>query len=793
MKLAIFYHVGQIGAWKEVYEEQIARLQSSGLYDACDFIYCGINGEKPLPHVPDKMVYNYNQDRILEANTLEVMWNFCKAHPEYKVLYLHTKGVTREGWLFEASTNWRHLMELYVVDRWQQCVEILDLCDTCGILLRDKAGYNTGTEDYVEYYINFYDGNFWWATGEYISKLDPQFLYTDDMPWLRGKSELWIGTGENARMYNMKHMDYQNVYHANFKKELAMSERKSKIVMIAMFANEAPVLRRMLDSTLGYCDYYVMQNNGSTDGSDDIARQFLQDNNLQGEIYVCEEGWNGFGWNRDHLIHYCQEQANHNCDWILKMDCDEVLEVDDDFDWSPLDDHTIDSFHIAAVAGTTMYYRCWLWNAKRKWAFNHDPCHETIYCIDPDVGEHFRRDNLPPKIRQIGLNEGQSWSNPTKFVTDALVLEEKLISEGNMLNEDKLYHFWYIGKSYFDAHTCYTFPLEKAHQREYARRCIWYFQQWIKHKYDNNPIVQDESAYNALIFSAEARQFLDEWEEAIVTYKQAEPFAPARNDHIVGLVQCYKHVGMYDKMLECAKRLNEPERTNPFPHTSSFINNEHYLDTGTLPSRMLEEAVYFDKVAQENKLPFIINTRPKQQKRLFVVDDFYTNPDEVRNYALTQVEYEQDLRWYKGLRSKTVYRPEGIKEAFEHIIGQKIVDFNSGYNGVFQLMMSQDPQVYHYDTQRWAGMIYLTPNAPLVSGTRLHRSKRNFTTHRDNPGADSAFLGDFYDSTCFDLADQAANIYNRLVIMDAGCFHSAGPYFGNTMDTGRLTHLFFFD
>ncbi len=36
-----------------------------------------------------------------------------------------------------------------------------------------------------------------------------------------------------------------------------IGNRKAKIVMIAMFANEASVLRRMLDSTLGHCDYYT--------------------------------------------------------------------------------------------------------------------------------------------------------------------------------------------------------------------------------------------------------------------------------------------------------------------------------------------------------------------------------------------------------------------------------------------------------------------------------------------------------------------------------------------------------
>ena len=68
-----------------------------------------------------------------------------------------------------------------------------------------------------------------------------------------------------------------------------MSEKKSKIVMITMFKNEAPVIKRMLDSCLPYVDYYVMQDNGSTDGTTDIAKQFLIDNKLSGEIYFCEE------------------------------------------------------------------------------------------------------------------------------------------------------------------------------------------------------------------------------------------------------------------------------------------------------------------------------------------------------------------------------------------------------------------------------------------------------------------------------------------------------------------------
>jgi hypothetical protein len=45
----------------------------------------------------------------------------------------------------------------------------------------------------------------------------------------------------------------------------------AKIVMITMFKNESKVIRRMLESCYKYIDFYVIQNNGSTDGTQEIV------------------------------------------------------------------------------------------------------------------------------------------------------------------------------------------------------------------------------------------------------------------------------------------------------------------------------------------------------------------------------------------------------------------------------------------------------------------------------------------------------------------------------------------
>jgi hypothetical protein len=261
-----------------------------------------------------------------------------------------------------------------------------------------------------------------------------------------------------------------------------------------------------------------------------------------------------------------------------------------------------------------------------------------------------------------------------------------------------------------------------------------------------------------------------------------------RNDHLVALAEIYNQQQQYDKMLEITTRLVDPNRKNPFPTYHLMINSNAYVDTGNYVKTLHDIALSNSTQAPKT---FMINTQ--LNKKLFVVDNFYTNPDEVRNFALG-VEFKEDIKWYKGKRSTQHYHPPGIVEAFENIIGQKIIKFDQSMpNGCFQITTANDPQVYHHDLQKWAAMIYLTPSAPVESGTRLMRSKINQATHMTDPNISDAFSGGFLDATKFEVVADAGNLYNRLVIMDAQNIHSAGTYFGQNNDTGRLTHLFFFD
>ena len=566
--------------------------------------------------------------------------------------------------------------------------------------------------------------------------------------------------------------------------KIDVTHKKPKIVMISMFKNESKGIRRMLESVYKHIDFYVFQDNGSTDGTPEIVEEFFADKNIPGFIYNIEECWVGFGWNRDHLLQTCIK-TDHGCDWIMKMDCDEYLEVDDDFDWSPFYNTNTESFHVTAQNPGCIYYRAWIWNAKLPWKFQHDPAHEIIY-LDNEKGENFERLNLPRGLRMIGTSDGESYTVRTKYITDALKLEERLIREETMLTDT--YHFWYIAKSYQDCYGGNFYPLKEAHSKEFARRFIFYFEEYLKHV---NALGIHEMSYFSAFSIGIGHKYLGNYAKAIEWFHTAEKYCPVRNEHIVYLAQTYNELKQYDKMLEQTTKLINPERKLPFPDYYFLIDSNIYCDSSDYPQNLHNYAL--SKVSEETSInSFSINITTKP--RLWIVDYFYADPHAVREFALKQ-EFEPNLNYYKGSRSNQQYIVPGTKEAFEKVIGKKITNWTEthGMCGRFQYCTAEDSLVYHCDGQTLAGMIYLTPDAPYSCGTSLFAHKGTKLRNENDFGNTNVFEGGYYDKSKFELVDTAGNVFNRLVLFDAKCIHSANEYFGTNITNSRLFHLFFFD
>ena len=191
-----------------------------------------------------------------------------------------------------------------------------------------------------------------------------------------------------------------------------------------------------------------------------------------------------------------------------------------------------------------------------------------------------------------------------------------------------------------------------------------------------------------------------------------------------------------------------------------------------------------------------VNDDYQSSKRAIIVDNFYHNPHAVRNFAIQQ-EYEPNKpdNPYVGRRTYKQFLFPGIKTAFEELLGKPITKWEEhGMNGRFQHNVAGDRLVYHCDAQKWAAMIYLTPNAPPQCGTSTYMHRATRVHHNSHPDIMQAFnQKTFLDRTPYDTVDTFGNIFNRLVIFDGGCIHAANEYFGSDIHDCRLWHMFFFD
>lgn len=176
-----------------------------------------------------------------------------------------------------------------------------------------------------------------------------------------------------------------------------------------------------------------------------------------------------------------------------------------------------------------------------------------------------------------------------------------------------------------------------------------------------------------------------------------------------------------------------------------------------------------------------------------IVENFYQDPDSMRQYALSQ-EFKVKGN-YPGLRTDAIYDDwrNYIKTYLEEkILHRKITNFPAGYNTAFQFTTKYDYTWVHHDDTSWAGVLYLTPNAPIESGTGIYRHKETGIYAHQEGLPDYNEIKNTYED--WELVATAGNIYNRLVLYRGNYYHrSILPGFGDTPANARLFQTFFFD
>jgi hypothetical protein len=111
-----------------------------------------------------------------------------------------------------------------------------------------------------------------------------------------------------------------------------------------------------------------------------------------------------------------------------------------------------------------------------------------------------------------------------------------------------------------------------------------------------------------------------------------------------------------------------------------------------------------------------------------------------------------------------------------------------------------DHGVIHTDQNTiFAAVLFLTPNAPLNSGTSLFRKNKTFDGaeyQRALDDNDARFrVGEIAMDTSyhsmFDEIVRVNNVYNTLVLYEGRHYHAANQFFGKTLKDSRLAQVFF--
>jgi len=142
---------------------QMRSVRDSGLDVAANEFHIGVNGGDgdaltvSCFSPPQSQFHVHGKSARTEIPTQKVIESWLPSHPDWYVLYHHTKGVTHPNEAF--YTNWRNRMGQACVMDWRRCVD--DLKSGA-----DAVGCHWLTPERFPGSITspFFGGTFWWAS-----------------------------------------------------------------------------------------------------------------------------------------------------------------------------------------------------------------------------------------------------------------------------------------------------------------------------------------------------------------------------------------------------------------------------------------------------------------------------------------------------------------------------------------------------------------------------------------------------------------------------------------------------
>lgn len=195
----------------DVVDEQVEQLNLSGLLDAASDFVVGINGGREsdgyahisIPANARRVMHGLESKS--ENLTIVEIEKWIPSHPDWYVLYIHSKGATKtDPYWINQSDLWRRCMMRHLVLNWRKCISDLERgYESVGCHWLRGMG-----SDHSQ---NYWGGNFWWAKSNFLRTLPSIYergrIKTSGISSLesRYEAEVWIGNGPRLPMVRDYH------------------------------------------------------------------------------------------------------------------------------------------------------------------------------------------------------------------------------------------------------------------------------------------------------------------------------------------------------------------------------------------------------------------------------------------------------------------------------------------------------------------------------------------------------------------------------------------------------------
>ena len=333
-------------------------------------------------------------------------------------------------------------------------------------------------------------------------------------------------------------------------KKIKKVPRPATVTLCMIVKDESHIIKECLESMLPYIDRYDITDTGSTDGTPELIKEFMDEHGIEGEVYLSD--WKGFGDGPNTKGSRTEsfENAKGKADYAWVIDADDFIVGD--FKFPEVMDK--DAYSLRIGREDFVWWRNQIFYLDAGWHYV-GVLHEYAACENPTpttdrINGKYRISARTLGARNVGITTIEKYTKDAENLYDALNNEDSPHYDPN----NSRYQF-YLAQSYFDS------------------------QQWDKSEEAYLKRVTmggwEEECYYSLYRVALLKAIQDKpWLEIKDAFLDAWEYRPSRAEPLYQIARLYRQVHekprlayMYAKMaLEI-----------PYPqHDILFISDEVY-------------------------------------------------------------------------------------------------------------------------------------------------------------------------------------------------------------------------